>query len=135
MAKHHLPHHDRVFWSLPGGGVEPRETPAEAAIRELKEECLVDGVIIKELRIDDYTQTTGLYNWHYTYLVDIGDQEPSLGTDPDIEDQVLVDLKWLTLKQIYERDRVFLFSAGLLSIEPFRQEVIAWGNDISYPGR
>ncbi|WP_081994756.1 NUDIX hydrolase [Deinococcus radiopugnans] len=35
-------------WTLPGGGVEPGETPAEAAVREACEECgahvVVEGV-------------------------------------------------------------------------------------------
>ena len=35
------------YFCLPGGGVENSETPEIAAARELKEECLVDGVNFK----------------------------------------------------------------------------------------
>lgn len=37
----------RTFYSIPGGGIEDGETPEQTAIRELKEECGLDGVIIK----------------------------------------------------------------------------------------
>jgi 8-oxo-dGTP pyrophosphatase MutT (NUDIX family) len=43
-------------WSLPGGAVEPEESPAEAAVRELREEAAV------ELRI---AAMLGIY--HFTY--------------------------------------------------------------------
>ena len=38
----------RTFYSIPGGGIEDGETPEQTAIRELKEECGLDGVIIKK---------------------------------------------------------------------------------------
>jgi 8-oxo-dGTP diphosphatase len=32
----------RRYWAVPGGGIEPGETPAEAAVREVREELGLD---------------------------------------------------------------------------------------------
>ena len=116
---------------MPGGAVEEGEGPAEAAIRELKEECNVDGKIVRETGVVIYSPEDRAH----TFEIDIGTQEPRIGTDPDYpqEKQVLVEVKWLTLSEIPERDRVFLWAAGLLGIKDFFTEVSGWGDIISYP--
>jgi hypothetical protein len=39
----------------------------------------------------------------------------------------------MALPEIPERDRAFLWAAGLMGIEEFLTEVSSWGNAISYP--
>lgn len=45
----------RRVWGLPKGGVEPGETPAQAAIREIAEETGISGVVERELGSIDYS--------------------------------------------------------------------------------
>ena len=120
------------WWCLPGGGQEQGETPEQGALRELMEECNVSGTVIRQ---------TSVVSWApgdeaYSFLVDIADQTPSLGCDPDVASghQVLADVQWLRLSEIPERDRTFLWAAGLLGTGSFQSEVEKWGNRTSYPG-
>ena len=124
----------RDFFNLPGGGIEENETPEEAALRELEEECQVKGTLIRPLTIEFKPD---LESRVYTFLVEIPeDAVPQKGIDPELpaNEQSIVDVKWMRLDEIAERDRAYLFVAGLMRVPYFHDEVLMWdGEDISYP--
>jgi ADP-ribose pyrophosphatase YjhB (NUDIX family) len=122
-------HHGTEYFCLPGGGVEESETPEKAAVRELKEECLVDGFNLKLISMIHHDN-----HINYTFYADIGAQEPALGADPElIETPILVGVEWRTLDNLCERDRAYLWAAGLIYFDVFAEELDSWGDDISYP--
>ena len=129
MVKHRV--NGEEWWCLPGGGVEAQETAAGAALRELEEECCVVGKILRKTAhaMDGFDIDT------ITFLVEIDTQEPHMGTDPEFtkEDQILADVRWLTLAEIPERDRAYIWAAGLMSVPGFVDEVSSWGDALSYP--
>ncbi len=122
---------NETWWCLPGGGLEPGETPAEGALRELAEECCVQGKMVRQ--ISHYETTPG--DETVTFLVEIGEQEPRLGSDPDVApgNEVLSDVRWMTLAEVTERDRAFLWASGLLVVPVFMDEIASWGDATSYP--
>ena len=122
------------FFSIPGGGIEEGETPEQTALRELKEECGLDGTIVKPLAI--------IYSHgrkEYSFEVSVPeDQQAITGYDPEeagSENPPLREVVWKSLNEISEKDRSFLWSYGLIQVQNFYQTIVGWGDEISYPGK
>ena len=91
---------------------------------------MLRGEIVRETSILTY----GPSDQHFTYWVEIGTQEPSLGTDPEVlGEQILADMAWKALRDLAEVDRVYLWAAGLLSVPGFFEEITHWPRQPSYP--
>lgn len=121
----------RVFYSIPGGGIEDGETPEQTAIRELKEECGLDGTIVKKLS-HNYCKD---HEEHAFWVQVSDDQQPIKGYDPEeaMDAQPILDVLWMGLEEMSEKDRAFMFGYGLMEIEGFFEKVLTWGDEISYP--
>lgn len=122
----------RHFYALPGGGIEEGETPQETALRELKEECGLDGKIVKPLNVV-YKRDGSI---EYAFEIAVSQEQIVIvGKDPEFseEEQMIKDVCWLQLHEISEKDRAFLWEYGLMEVKEFWDEVLSWGDEISYP--
>lgn len=109
------------------------ETPEEAALRELQEECGITGVIARPLNTIDCKDGSV----EYVFLVDVPpEQAASVGKDPEIADggkQSIQNVGWKRLDELSERDRAVLWSCGLLEVNDYFELVFSWGDEMSYP--
>lgn len=101
----HIRRGDHDFWTLPGGGVEPGETPEQAVVREFKEETGLSTHVLRLL-----FETTYQEGPEYCFLLGLTPEssEATLGYDPEFspDEQSLVALAWKPLHEVSEDKQV-----------------------------
>ncbi|MCX5073084.1 NUDIX hydrolase [Streptomyces sp. NPDC054949] len=89
-------HDGPEYWTLPGGGLEAGEEPAEAVRREVAEEVGLHALDVRFAYEAPYPS-----GWTACYRVDVAPGEPRLGVDEDLvcDCPRMVGLIWVPLSR------------------------------------
>ena len=60
-------------------------------------------------------------------------ETPEFAAARELKEECLVDVEWRTLDNLCERDRAYMWSAGLIYYDMFSKELNSCGDDIRYP--
>ncbi|MDR0592183.1 MAG: NUDIX hydrolase [Bifidobacteriaceae bacterium] len=93
----------RLEWCLPKGHLEPGESPAQAAVREIREETGIGGQVIKLLGTIDYWFLGDGHRVHkivHHYLLSAQGGRLTAENDPDGEAE---EAAWVPLDRLRER--------------------------------
>lgn len=113
----------RLEWCLPKGHLEGRETPEEAAVREIAEETGIRGRVVQSLGSIDYWFSVEDVRVHKTvhhYLLEATGGRLTIEDDPDAE---AVDVAWVPFPELASRlafvnERRIARVAGELLVDP-----------------
>jgi 8-oxo-dGTP diphosphatase len=106
LVFHRSPSTGEEWWTLPGGGLENRESAIEAVFREIKEEC---GIECKPGRLVYVREFIGGYekDVHHVELfftAEVDSFDIVTGFDPELEEQYIVESRFLSREEIESTD-------------------------------
>ena len=90
------------FWSPPGGGLQFGEAIDECLKREFLEETNTVISVGKFLKIREFIQLP-LHAIELYYEVKIESGNIETGFDPEMEEQIIKDIQWISLEEILRK--------------------------------
>lgn len=114
-------HDGRDYWTLPGGGLEPDETPAEAAVREVFEETHVHVSV--DRFVFSASSRSGRNTTHCFLMSAPTSVAVALGADPEqahleAGQRMLKEVAWRDLADVADHFLVARVLALLESLDP-----------------
>lgn len=92
------------FWSAPGGGLQFGETIEECLKREFLEETTTIISAGKFLKINEFIKIP-LHAIELFYEVKIESGEVKKGYDPEMDEQIIKEIKWLAFEDVLSKNK------------------------------
>ena len=90
----------RTQWEIPGGKVEPNETPEQTAAREASEELDAKIKVVRKLGAEDFTEDGYVMSYAW-FLGKIGS-----GTPKNAEPNICDDLRYWSIDELVATDEI-----------------------------
>lgn len=107
------------WWFTPGGGLEPGETPREAALREVEEETghTLESVTgpVYEQEMDFTFEGTQLHQREQFFVAHVHDFTLSSRGWTELEKRTMLESRWWSLDEL-ERTRETIYPGDLASL-------------------
>lgn len=91
------------FWSPPGGGLQFGETIENCLKREFLEETKTMILVGNFLKINEFVKPP-FHAIELFYEVKIVSGEIQIGFDPEMEEQIIKDVKWLSFEEVLNKE-------------------------------
>lgn len=91
------------FWSPPGGGLQFGETIEDCLKREFLEETNTIVSVGNFLKINEFVKPP-LHAIELFYEVKIVSGEIEIGFDPEMEEQIIKDVQWLSFEEVLGKE-------------------------------
>jgi 8-oxo-dGTP diphosphatase len=92
------------FWSAPGGGLQFGETIEECLKREFLEETTTTILVGRFLKVNEFLNPP-LHAIELFYEVKIESGEVKKGYDPEMDEQIIKEIKWLTFEEVLSKNK------------------------------
>ncbi|SHJ01693.1 NUDIX domain-containing protein [Lutispora thermophila] len=102
LVLHKDPYTGEEWWTLPGGGLEGKESAIEAVIREVKEECGINCKPGKLAYVREFIMNsdTNVHHVELYFSAEADSYDIITGIDPELEKQYIVQCCFLSRREI-----------------------------------
>jgi len=102
LVFHRSPITNEEWWTLPGGGIEDRESALEAVEREVKEECGIECIPGRLVYVREFFGglEKEIHHVELFFTAEADSYDIVTGIDPEVEEQYIIETRFLSREEI-----------------------------------